>query len=167
MAPSSQGPSRAPTGCSPTRNRAIPSALSESVSGDGATLEGGTGIVNGGPRLVSNGGEEITAFAEGFVYPENPEFYYRFGERCNPRTLAGVTLGGDLLLVAVDGRHPGPSVGASFEESAAIMDALGAEEAVNLDGGGSTGMTLGRRLVTRPSDATGERPNGDAIVLLR
>jgi exopolysaccharide biosynthesis protein len=123
--------------------------------------------VNGGPRLVSNGGEEITAFAEGFVYPENPEFYYRFGERCNPRTLAGVTLGGDLLLVAVDGRHPGYSVGASFEESAAIMDALGAEEAVNLDGGGSTGMTLGRRLVTRPSDATGERPNGDAIVLLR
>jgi exopolysaccharide biosynthesis protein len=30
------------------------------------------------------------------------------------------------------------------------MDALGAEEAVNLDGGGSTGMMLGRRLVTRP-----------------
>jgi hypothetical protein len=49
MAPSSQEPSRAPTGCAPTRNRAIPSALSDSVSGDGATLEGGTGIVNGGP----------------------------------------------------------------------------------------------------------------------
>jgi hypothetical protein len=81
--------------------------------------------VNGVPRLVSNGGEEITAFAEGFVYPENPEFYYRFGERCNPRTLASVTLGGDLLLVAVDGRRPGYSVGASFEERAAIMDALG------------------------------------------
>ncbi|MBA3614858.1 MAG: phosphodiester glycosidase family protein [Actinomycetota bacterium] len=46
------------------------------------------------------------------------------------------------------------------------MDALGTEEAVNLDGGGSTGMTLDRRLVTRPSDATGERPIGDAVVLL-
>jgi hypothetical protein len=31
--------------------------VSESVSGDGATLEGGMGIVNGGPRLVSNGRE--------------------------------------------------------------------------------------------------------------
>ena len=47
------------------------------------------------------------------------------------------------------------------------MDSLGAEEAVNLDGGGSTAMTLGTRLVTRPSDPTGERPIGDAVVLLR
>jgi len=140
--------------------------VSEKVSGDGATLDGGTGVVNGGPRLVEGGGAEITAFAEGFVYPENPEFYYRFGERRNPRTLAGVTQRGNLLLVAVDGRAPGYSVGASFEESAAVMDTLGSWEAVNLDGGGSTGMTVGRRLVTRPSDTTGERPIGDAVVLL-
>ena len=46
------------------------------------------------------------------------------------------------------------------------MAALGAEEAVNLDGGGSTAMTLDERLVNRPSDATGERPIGDAVVLL-
>ncbi|HEX7169227.1 MAG TPA: phosphodiester glycosidase family protein, partial [Rubrobacter sp.] len=137
----------------------------ERVSGEGARLDGGTGVVNGGPRLLETGEPEITAFAEGFVYPENPEFYYRFGERRNPRTLAGITPGGDLLLVAVDGRRPGYSVGASFEESATIMDSLGAEEAVNLDGGGSTGMTLGQRLVTRPSDPTGERPIGDAVVL--
>ena len=68
--------------------------------------------------------------------------------------------------VAVDGRRPGYSVGASFEEGAAIMDALGSGEAVNLDGGGSTGMTVRQTLVTRPSDATGERPIGDAVVLL-
>ena len=142
-------------------------SVSEVVSSDGAALEGGTGVVNGGPRLVEGGAVEITAFAEGFVYPENPEFYYRFGERRNPRTLAGIMRGGDLLLVAVDGRRPGYSVGASFEESAAIMDALGSREAVNLDGGGSTGMTIGERLVTRPSDATGERPTGDALVLLQ
>ena len=138
--------------------------VSQSVTG--APIEEGSGVVNGGPRLLEGGGEEITAYAEGFVYPENPEFYYRFGERRNPRTLAGTTPGGNLLLVAVDGRRPGYSVGASFEESAEIMDALGAGEAVNLDGGGSTGMTLGQRLVTRPSDATGERPIGDAVILL-
>ena len=140
--------------------------LSETISGEGARIAGGTGVVNGGPRLLEDGEPEITASREGFVYPENPEFYYRFGERRNPRTLAGTTPDGGLLLVAVDGRGPGYSVGASFEESAAIMDALGSDEAVNLDGGGSTGMTVGRRLVTRPSDATGERPIGDAVVVL-
>jgi hypothetical protein len=138
-----------------------------SFSTGGATLAGKTGVVNGGPRLLRGGNPDITAYAEGFVYPEDPEFYYRFGVRRNPRTMAGVTPGGDLLLVAVDGRRPGYSVGASFSEEAAIMDSLGAEEAVNLDGGGSTTMTLGTRLVTTPSDPTGERPIGDAVVLLR
>jgi hypothetical protein len=141
--------------------------IQASFQAGGAALAGKTGVVNGGPRLLSGGEPDITAYEEGFVYPEDPEFYYRFGVRRNPRTMAGVTPGGDLLLVAVDGRKPGYSVGASFREEAAIMDSLGAEEAVNLDGGGSTTMTLGTRLVTRPSDPTGERPIGDAVVLLR
>jgi exopolysaccharide biosynthesis protein len=69
--------------------------------------------------------------------------------------------------VAVDGRQPGYSVGASFEESALIMQALCATEAVNLDGGGSTTMTIGEDLMNRPSDPGNvERPIGDAIVLL-
>jgi exopolysaccharide biosynthesis protein len=85
--------------------------------------------------------------------------------RRNPRTLAGVTADGNVLLVAVDGRRPGHSVGASFAESAAVMRALGARDALNLDGGGSTGMTVGENLVTRPSDATGERPIADAILI--
>jgi phosphodiester glycosidase/sporulation related protein len=140
--------------------------VTTSLSGEGARITGKTGVVNGGPRLLSGGGVDITAYAEGFVHPENPEFYYRFGVRRNPRTLAGVTSGGNLLLVAVDGRRPGYSVGASFIESALIMQALGAHEAVNLDGGGSTAMTVEKKLVNRPSDATGERPIGDAVVLL-
>jgi exopolysaccharide biosynthesis protein len=92
--------------------------------------------------------------------------YYRFDIRRNPRTLAGVTPDGNLLLVGVDGRRPGCSVGASFAESAVIMEALGAEEAVNLDGGGSTAVTVGEEPVNRPSDPTGERPIGDVVVVL-
>lgn len=122
-------------------------------------------VVNGGPRLLRGGRPAITAFAEGFHWTDNPEFYYRFGIRRNPRTLAGVTEAGRLVLVAVEGRKPGSSVGASFRESARLMRALGAEDAVNLDGGGSTGMTLGSALVTRPSDLTGERPIADGLVL--
>jgi exopolysaccharide biosynthesis protein len=67
--------------------------------------------------------------------------------------------------VTIDGRAPGWSVGANFEESAKVMKSLGAVEAINLDGGGSTSMTVGDQLVTRPSDATGERPIADAILL--
>jgi hypothetical protein len=125
----------------------------------------GTDIINGGPRLLRNGKPWINAFSEGFHWPENPEFFYRFGVRRNPRTLAGITASGKVLMVAIDGRRPGHSVGASFEESAAVMKALGARDALNLDGGGSTGMTLGQNLVTRPSDPTGERPIADAIFI--
>lgn len=135
------------------------------AEGERVALASGVGVVNGGPRLLRDGYLDITAAAEGFHWEENPEFFYRFGIRRNPRTLAGITAEGKLLFVAVDGRRPGVSVGTSFRESAAIMRALGAVEALNLDGGGSTAITLGARLVNHPSDATGERPLGDAIVI--
>ena len=138
------------------------------VLADGAPLDhdGLAGIVNGGPRMVGGGEVQITAAAEGFHWEEDPGFYDRFGVRRNPRTMAGVTADGRLLLVTVDGRQPGYSVGASFAEGAAIMQSLGAAEAVNRDGGGSTAMAVGGVLVNQPSDATGERPDADAIVLL-
>jgi hypothetical protein len=126
----------------------------------------GLGVVNGGPRLLRDGRADITAAAEGFDHPGDPGFYYAFALRRNPRTMAGVTRGGRLLLVAVDGRAPGYSAGLDFEEEAAVMGALGARDAVNLDGGGSTTMTIRGSVVTRPSDATGERPVGDAVLVL-
>lgn len=138
----------------------------ELVGGERGPLRTGRGeIVNGGPRLLRDGAVDIPAYAEGFHYPEDPGFLYRFGLRRNPRTLAGIRPDGRLLLVTVDGRAPGHSVGASFAESAALLRALGARDGVNLDGGGSTAMTVGPALVTRPSDPTGERPIGDAIVV--
>ncbi len=142
-------------------------SVSTRIMADGVPVAttGGVGVVNGGPRLLRAGGVDITAAEEGFHWQERPEFYYRFGVRRNPRTLAGVTPEGHLLLVTVDGRQPGWSVGASFQESALIMKALGATDAVNLDGGGSTTMTVGSQLMTRPSDPTGERPIADAIVV--
>jgi hypothetical protein len=136
------------------------------ANGSPLRIDKTTGIVNGGPRLLGGGKINITAMSEGFHWPENPEFFYRFGVRRNPRTLAGVKADGTILLVTVDGRQPGYSVGASFEESARIMKSLGAIDAVNLDGGGSTTMTIGSKLINHPSDSTGERPVGDAIVVL-
>ncbi|MES1042733.1 phosphodiester glycosidase family protein [Peribacillus simplex] len=138
------------------------------ITGDGKLLKLNrtTSMINGGPRLLENGEISIHAVEEGFHWEEDPGFYYRFGERRNPRTLAGIKENGHLLFVTIDGRAPGWSVGANFKESAKVMKSLGAVDAINLDGGGSTTMTLGDERVTRPSDAAGERPIADGILLV-
>ena len=56
----------------------------------------------------------------------------------HPRTVAGVKADGTLLLIAVDGRQTNLSNGASLSDLAWILLELGATDAVNLDGGGST-----------------------------
>ncbi len=59
----------------------------------------------------------------------------------HPRTLAGISQDKKYVyLVTIDGRQPEFSVGTSILESAEIMRQLGAYDAVNLDGGGSTTM---------------------------
>ena len=51
----------------------------------------------------------------------------------------------------------------SLPELAALFEALGASEAINLDGGGSSVMVVGGAPVSRPSDLTGERPVVNAL----
>ncbi len=80
----------------------------------------------------------------------------------NPRTVAGTTRDGKILLATVDGRSTG-SVGTTMDETAALAQALGMRDAVNLDGGGSTAMSVRGALVNRPS-GTSERAVGDALV---
>ena len=63
----------------------------------------------------------------------------------HPRTAAGVTADGHtLILLTIDGRQPGHSLGVTLPELADLMIELGAAEAVNLDGGGSTSFYLRR-----------------------
>ena len=54
----------------------------------------------------------------------------------------------------------------TIAELSALLLELGAVEAVNMDGGGSTTMVAGGRVVNSPSDLTGERPVGDALLVL-
>ena len=98
-----------------------------------------------------------------------------FGPVRHPRTLVGVAAGGRrLLLVTIDGRQPGYSVGTTLRETARVARDLGATEAINLDGGGSTTMVVARsdsggvryRVVNRPSDPQGERAVGNALAVV-
>ncbi len=69
-----------------------------------------------------------------------------------PRTAIARTAEGEVLLVTVDGRRAGWSVGLTMRELADTLLALGASDAVNLDGGGSTTMTVLGRIRNRPSE---------------
>ncbi|HVX38654.1 MAG TPA: phosphodiester glycosidase family protein [Gemmatimonadaceae bacterium] len=92
----------------------------------------------------------------------------------NPRTAAGIARGGKrLILVAVDGREY-QNAGMTLREMGALMLALGARDAINLDGGGSTTMVVAEpgaggalRVVNHPSDKGGERTVGDALAIVR
>lgn len=57
----------------------------------------------------------------------------------HPRTAAGVNQAGDrLVLVVIDGRQPGWSVGITLPELADLLIDHGVHDAINLDGGGSS-----------------------------
>ena len=135
-------------------------------SGRAVPLTGGTGIVSAGPVLVRDGRLSIDAATEGFVDPADLSFGYAWAEQRQPRTLAGTDARGRLILVAIDGRRPGVSEGATLQEAAELMRGLGAVNALNLDGGGSTTMTVNGAVVNQPSDATGERPVGDTVQVI-
>jgi exopolysaccharide biosynthesis protein len=116
-------------------------------------------VIGGFPLLLEGGARvgdlEVT---------ERPSFA---AER-HPRTAVGFDADEDLLwVIVVDGRQPGLSVGMSLPELAGLFEALGVENAMNLDGGGSTVMVLGEAAVSSPSDAEGERPVVNALGIFR
>jgi hypothetical protein len=124
----------------------------------------GTTVVNGGPLLVEDGDVHITQRRDGMHQPSNPSFDYGWVLQRNPRTFAGTDARGRVLFVTVDGRQLG-ELGLSIPETAAVARSLGMTESINLDGGGSTAMVIHGSLISRPSDASGERAVGDAIVI--
>jgi hypothetical protein len=83
----------------------------------------------------------------------------------HPRTVIARDRRGSWWLVTIDGRQPGRAVGMSFTEMQVLLARLGATDALNLDGGGSTTMVVRDAVVNRPSDLTGPRPVSDALVV--
>lgn len=138
------------------------------IDGQGAPLKttASTNVVNGGPLLMSDGAENITAERDGMVHPNDGNgFYYGWVHKRNPRTIAGVDAQGRTLLVTADGRQTS-SLGLSIKEAADVAQSLGMVDALNLDGGGSTTMAVNGQVVNSPSDAAGQRPVGDALLVL-
>lgn len=67
-----------------------------------------------------------------------------FGDTPHPRTLAGYKKDGTMILAVVDGRQKSVSNGAPLARCALLMQSLGADTAINLDGGGSSCLIIRR-----------------------
>jgi hypothetical protein len=134
--------------------------------GGAPTLGAPTLVLGPGPRLLRGGRVAVAASAEGFDPPQAPSFFRSIVAGRNPRTLAGVRPDGMLLLVTVDGERPGWSVGMTLTEAARLMRSLGATDALNLDGGGSSTMIVRGEVVNRPSDRVGERPVSNGLFVM-
>lgn len=87
----------------------------------------------------------------------------------NPRTAVGLDADATkLIILVIDGRQPGLSIGTSDADTAAEMLRLGCRQAINLDGGGSSVMAVrdsatGKmRILNKPSDGH-ERPVANVL----
>jgi flagellar hook assembly protein FlgD len=115
-----------------------------------------TDAVSGGPTLIKNGRPIFNA----------GEALTRVQLRGrNPRTAVGQRADGGIVMVAVDGRQRGWSVGITNWDLALTLQRYGCVNAFALDSGGSTTVAFEGRVLNRPSDPGGERPVGEALVV--
>lgn len=91
------------------------------------------------PALIING-KNVT---DGFT-----------GFGIQPRSAIGQAADGTVMLLTVDGRQIGYSLGCTVGDCAEILDKYGALQASNLDGGSSTIMVYRGKVINRPSSTT-------------
>jgi len=112
-------------------------------------------IMGAGPRLVQNGVVNVTAGDEQF--PAD----IRYGRA--PRSAVAILKNGNYLFGVVDGRQSS-SRGLTLTDWAKLLVKMGAKDAMNLDGGGSSALVVGGLLQNSPSDGR-ERSVGSALIL--
>ena len=96
----------------------------------GASVWSPSQALGGGPVLVQDGQLRVTT---------NEELFQDIAGR-NPRTAVGYPDDHTVIFLVVDGRQEG-SAGVTLDELGQMMLELGAKEALNLDGGGSSTLS--------------------------
>lgn len=140
----------------PAQSGGLPSRAGEDLNRRVVDWSAVSQAIGGGPHLVVNGQVSVDSEQEGFdeSFTNDP----------NPRTAIGQMADGRIILVTVDGRQK-LSRGVSLLELAQIMRKLGAVNAMNLDGGGSTTMAADGLVVNWPSGTGDERPVADMLLV--
>ncbi|WP_238403821.1 phosphodiester glycosidase family protein [Paenibacillus paridis] len=133
----------------------------EQLSSSELLAEGVTNTYSFGPVLVKEG-----AVADDF---DKVVIDTNFGNRSiqgsNPRTGVGMIAPNHYVFVVVDGRKANYSKGMTLAEFADVFVGLGATEAYNLDGGGSSTMYFMGRVVNNPLGKQQERGVSDILYI--
>ncbi len=118
---------------------------------------GWTTVAAGIPWLVDEGRTRT---------PEDDATCANHCAKTHPRLAVGLDASGRwLYIVATEGRRP-PVLGLTLTELSQVMLQLGARNAVNLDGGGSTTMVIqGEQVVARPLNEPELRKVANALVI--
>ena len=118
----------------------------------GDLLQAGPLLVRGGEPVVCDG-EDPEGFSAG-----SAQFDSDITDGRHPRAALGIA-GEMLLAVVCDGRSR-RDAGMTLGELAVYMAELGAEQAINLDGGGSASLVCGGDLVNEPREMDGSAIRG-------
>jgi Phosphodiester glycosidase len=110
-------------------------------------------LLQAGPLLVDRGRVACAGDVEGFSAGRR-QFDSDITDGRYPRAALAVGRRGRLLAVACDGRAD-DEAGLSMVELAEALIAVGAIQALNLDGGGSTSLVAGGRLCNIPRESHG------------
>jgi exopolysaccharide biosynthesis protein len=133
----------------------------EEISSQDLLAEGTTNTFSFGPTLVKDG--EIAGDFSAVQIDKN--FGNRSIQDANPRTGIGMISPNHFVFVVVDGRKTNYSRGMTLTEFANLFHELGATEAYNLDGGGSSTMYFMGRVVNNPLGKGNERGVSDIIYI--
>lgn len=106
-------------------------------------------VIGGGPVLIQNGQVKISN-------NEEMKFAGKAIHDRHPRTAIGYTKDGHIIIFVSEGRSES-AAGLTLPQMAKILQELGCEEALNLDGGGSSCMIINGKKVNYPSDKGEER----------
>jgi hypothetical protein len=109
---------------------------------EGDLLQAGPLLVSGGRSLIDD--EDREGFSAGSAQFDSDIRIGRY-----PRCALGVS-DTHLLAVCCDGRRSGIDGGLDLAELARLMMSFGAEDAINLDGGGSATLVHRKHLLNRP-----------------
>lgn len=117
-------------------------------------------MVGGFPKIVKDGQNYAL---QGY---DEEGGHSSFATDYHPRTAVGYTADGSkLIFVVVDGRQEGFSRGMSLPELADFLISLGAQTAINLDGGGSSTLVVRNAIKNSPSDG-GERSVSNSLQVI-
>jgi exopolysaccharide biosynthesis protein len=108
--------------------------------------------IGGGPILVADGRLCVNSGPERF----RSDITYG----AHPRSAVGIAANGDIILLAVQGP------GLTLTELAAVLLKLGAKDAMNLDGGGSTTLVVKGKVLNNPADGC-QRAVSNALLVVK